>query len=47
MAYRRGCGRGEMRRKFGIGWQVGGTTGWGVYGLSLMLRAAERGMILV
>ncbi|SBW01396.1 conserved hypothetical protein [uncultured Alphaproteobacteria bacterium] len=36
-----------MRRRFGIGWQVGGTTGWGVYGLSLMLRGAERGMIPV
>lgn len=36
-----------MHRKFGIGWQVGGTTGWGVYGLALMLRAAERGRIPV
>lgn len=36
-----------MHRKFGIGWQVAGTTGWGVYGLALMLRAAERGRIPV
>lgn len=34
-----------MRTKFGIGWQVGGTTGWGVYGLALMLRGAQRGLI--
>ncbi len=36
-----------MKTKFGIGWQVGGTTGWGVYGLALMLRGARRGMIPV
>lgn len=39
-------GRG-VHRKFGIGWQVGGTTGWGVYGLALMLRGAARGRIPV
>ncbi|WP_337995981.1 glycosyltransferase family 4 protein [Oleispirillum naphthae] len=33
-----------MARRFGIGWQVGGTTGWGVYGLALMLRGAARGL---
>ncbi|MGE4526878.1 MAG: glycosyltransferase family 4 protein [Rhodospirillaceae bacterium] len=36
-----------MARKFGIGWQVGGTTGWGVYGLSLMLQGARRGLVPV
>lgn len=36
-----------MRTKFGIGWQVGGTTGWGVYGLALMLRGAQRGLVPV
>ncbi len=34
-----------MVRKFGIGWQVGGTTGWGVYGLALALRGARRGLL--
>lgn len=36
-----------MRRKFGIGWQAGGTSGWGVYGLSLIFQGARRGMIPV
>ncbi len=36
-----------MATKFGIGWQVGGTTGWGVYGLALTLRGAQRGLIPV
>lgn len=36
-----------MVRKFGIGWQVGGTTGWGVYGLALTMRGARRGLLPV
>lgn len=36
-----------MARKFGIGWQIGGTTGWGVYGLALMLQGARRGLVPV
>jgi glycosyltransferase involved in cell wall biosynthesis len=33
-----------MTTRFGIGWQVGGTTGWGVYGLALALQGARRGL---
>jgi glycosyltransferase involved in cell wall biosynthesis len=36
-----------MAQKIGIGWQVGGTTGWGVYGNALMLQSIRRGLLPV
>jgi len=32
-------------QKFGIGWQIGGTTGWGVYGDALMQQGVRRGLL--